>query len=184
MKWVALFSQTGSEICNISEALNRKPDKIITDAQHIQNIDSRIFSCSSNVCLKKYPRGKTEHEKTQYYIEELELGEDAIITLHGWLNIVPKNICNAYTIFNGHPGLIDLYPELKGRDPQKRAFDNIHHYEYVGSVIHKVTPGVDEGEIVMKSQAPSFECTSLDNTFNVLRSTSFKSWIDFLKPIL
>ena len=31
MKWVAFFSQTGSEIVNISKTINRWPDLVVTN---------------------------------------------------------------------------------------------------------------------------------------------------------
>ena len=74
------------------------------------------------------------------------LYENPIITLHGWLRIMPPEICNRYEIYNGHPGLITKYPELKGKDPQMRAWEG--DYEFCGSVLHRVTEGVDEGEII------------------------------------
>ena len=44
--WVALFSQTGSEIANISEELGRRPDLVITNTrpEHLRKIDQRITS--------------------------------------------------------------------------------------------------------------------------------------------
>jgi folate-dependent phosphoribosylglycinamide formyltransferase PurN len=50
-------------------------------------------------------------------------------------------------MYNLHPGLITEYPELKGKDPQARV--NSEDHDHVGVVIHKVTPGVDEGEVLL-----------------------------------
>jgi folate-dependent phosphoribosylglycinamide formyltransferase PurN len=52
----------------------------------------------------------------------LEQFPDAIVTLHGWLRVIPAYVCERSRIYNGHPGLITKYPELKGKDPQVRAF--------------------------------------------------------------
>ena len=145
MKWAALFSQTGSEICNLSEAIGRWPDKILTDTQHPALVDRRILTCESDFLSRRY-RGLFPIQKLDYYLSEL-VGYD-LITLHGWLNIVPAKVCEKFTIYNGHPGLINVYPDLKGKDPQQRAFDNIANYEQVGSVVHRVVPEVDAGEIV------------------------------------
>ena len=43
-KWIAFFSQTGSEIADISEALGQAPDVIITNdrPEHLRTIDERI----------------------------------------------------------------------------------------------------------------------------------------------
>ena len=39
--WIALFSQTGSEIAALSQALNRSPDFIISNA-NTDNVDPRV----------------------------------------------------------------------------------------------------------------------------------------------
>ena len=80
-------------------------------------------------------------------------------------------------IFNGHPGLISSYPELKGKDPQIKAWEG--KYREVGSVVHKVTEGVDEGDIVMQCSTNNF-AKSLDGMYRILKSTSFTCWISFL----
>ena len=55
--------------------------------------------------------------------------DNTLITLNGWLRIVPPDKCAKYNIYNGHPGLITKYPELKGKDPQQRMWENIHEYD-------------------------------------------------------
>ena len=106
---------------------------------------------------------------------------NTVITLHGYLRIVEPQVCEAYDMYNGHPGLIDIYPELKGKDPQVRAYTG--KYPKVGSVIHKVTAGVDEGPII---HAESEENTAgnIDEMYSILRRTSLKSWKNTLKDIL
>ena len=106
--WIALFSQTGSEISNLSLALNRDPDFVITNA-NLDEIDSRV-----GVDF----RLNNEESKTLDILENLDFNIDkTLITLNGWLKIVPPDKCNTYNIYNGHPGLITKYPELKGKDP-------------------------------------------------------------------
>ena len=95
------------------------------------------------------------------------------------MNIVPADICNEFKIYNGHPGLINYYPELKGKDPQERAWESIINYQFVGSVIHRVTAGVDEGPIICYQKVNSSSCISLVSTFSILKLTSLDSWIDF-----
>jgi folate-dependent phosphoribosylglycinamide formyltransferase PurN len=177
MKWAALFSQTGSEICNLSEKLCRYPDLVISDNTNENNkVDSRIELNCKKLLWRKY-KNLTKEEKLNYYRNHLA-GFD-IITLHGWLNIVPEEICNEFNIYNGHPGLINYYPDLKGKDPQIRAWESISNYQFVGSVVHKVTPGVDEGPVICYRKIFSTCCISLDSTFGILKQTSLDSWVDF-----
>lgn len=183
--WVAFFSQSGKEICDISDAIGRYPDLVITDNTNIGKLDQRISRCRKLI-MRKY-RGLNRFQQMRYYTEDLPPGtvfnDQTVFTLHGWLNIVPSVVCRMFDgrMFNGHPGLITKYEELKGKDPQVRCFDNISKYERVGSVVHVVTPGVDEGEIRYASDVSANECVDLDTTYKVLAGTSLKCWLQFFK---
>ena len=171
--WVTLFSQTGAEIADISESLGRWPDLIITNKRpnHLRTIDSRIV---------EYGYTELPNIPTLEDIENV-LKDNAIITLHGWLRIMPPDICEKYLIYNGHPGLITKYPELKGKDPQVRAFEG--KYPIAGAVIHKVVAGVDEGKVIMEEKFNAIDL-SLDELFRILRDRSLFMWTNFLKKVL
>ena len=173
--WIALFSQTGSEIANLSLALKRSPDFVITNA-NLDQVDSRV-----GVDF----RVNKEEAKTLDILENLHFNNDkTLITLNGWLRIVPSNKCKMYNIYNGHPGLITKYPELKGKDPQQRAWDNIDNYNEIGSVVHRVVEEVDAGEVMCEEVVPTEYIGSLDATYDALRTTSFTAWYSFLKERL
>ena len=173
--WIALFSQTGSEIAALSKALNRSPDFIISNA-NTDNVDPRV---DINFRVDK------DEAKTLDILEDIELDIDkTLITLNGWLRIVPPDKCSKYNIYNGHPGLITKYPELKGKDPQQRAWDDLHKYNVVGSVVHEVVEEVDAGEIVEREFISSDNLLTLDDTYNALRDCSFRAWYRFLKERL
>ena len=178
IKWIALFSMTGSEIANLTTDLGRGPDAIITD-----NVDEKEFSIHSDIkdlqCLVKQPFKTNTKDKVKLY-EKLLDGYD-LITLHGWINIVPPAICKKYNILNGHPGLITRYPDLKGKDPQFKVWTRLKRYEYMGSVVHKVVSEVDSGEIVSVSELPVVEGKSLDDVYKILANTSKLAWINALK---
>lgn len=169
--WVALFSQTGSEVVDLALHFNRWPDIIITNNKG-DNIHPLIKSRITHTVSEA-------QANTLNILDETATRYD-LITLHGWLKIVPESKCDKYDIYNGHPGIITVYPELKGKDPQQRFFDEKYKYNYYGSVVHKVVPEVDSGEIV--SECKRFNTiTSLDQAFDNLRSTSLTAWIDFLQ---
>ena len=81
-------------------------------------------------------------------------------------------------IYNGHPGLITDYPELKGKDPQIRAFEA--KYPVAGAVLHKVVAGVDEGRIILEERFNTFNL-ELDDLFRILRDRSLYMWCRFLR---
>jgi len=174
-EWVAYFSQTGAEIADICESIGRWPTRIITNKRpdNLRTIDPRIIE-------QGYLEMSNKPTKKEY-LEVLQYFNDPIITLHGWLRVLPPKVCNSYDIFNGHPGLITEYPELKGKDPQVRAFEG--KYEVAGAVIHKVTAGVDEGRVIMEERFNAFNL-SLDDLFRILRDRSLYMWTNFLKKVL
>ena len=141
--WVPFFSQSGSEIFNIIAHTQTLPTAIITNRQNDEGL---------NLYLKnekeKGLKWVTLPEKPELvdYEKALEGIENPLITLHGYLRIIPKEICKKYKMYNLHPGLITEYPDLKGKDPQVRAVRA--GYKTAGAVIHKVTPIVDDGEVV------------------------------------
>ena len=172
--WIAFFSQTGREIVNLQDALGRVPDLIVTNDRpdHLRTINEGI-----EVCLE-LPNKPTLED----YENILSEYENPLITLHGWLRIVPEEIANKYEVYNGHPGLITLYPDLKGKDPQVKAWEA--RYKTIGSVIHKVTAGVDEGPVIMERAFNLERLLSLDDTFRILHNISTDLWIKFLRERL
>ena len=172
-KWITFFSQTGAEIADLSESIGRWPDLIITNSRpdHLRTIDPRIV---------EYGYTEVPNKPTADDLDAI-LQDNAIITLHGWLRIMPPVICDKYLIYNGHPGLITKYPELKGKDPQVKAHKLGH--EVAGAVIHKVTAGVDEGRVIMEEYFNASQL-DLDELFRILRDRSLYMWSNLLKQVL
>lgn len=175
MKWVAMFSQTGSEIVDLSSKLGRVPDLIITNNYE----DGKI---KINPMLKKLgcPIQYGSHDIIMIYLREQSLlkPHDTVITLHGYLRLLPQDICEKYEIYNGHPAAIDVYPELKGKDPQKRTWEG--KYETIGTVIHRVIPEVDAGEIYAKRHQKN-QTKSLEEMYGNLKEMSLQSWTQFMR---
>tara|TARA_R110000824_G_scaffold76499_2_gene193796 strand:- start:18872 stop:19402 length:531 start_codon:yes stop_codon:yes gene_type:complete len=172
IKWVTLFSQTGSEIVNLSNSLGRWPDYIITNNTDTSVVDPQIKDRITHMLNKA-------EAKTLDVLSTIIDSNECLITLHGWLRIVPTNICDSYNIYNGHPGLITRYEELKGKDPQNKILKNLHQYDYYGSVVHKVTPEVDGGEIVSCCEYKNN--LSFENFSKKVKNASYDAWVEFLK---
>ena len=174
--WIAFFSQTGSEIVDIARSLKKWPDVIITNERpaDLRTINPEILEQDLLVTTSNKPSAEELLEILAYY-------NDPIVTLHGWLRIMPGNICESFNIFNGHPGLITEYPELKGKDPQIRAFKG--KYPIMGCVLHKVTAGVDEGRIIAEERFNAFNITEED-MWKVTRDRSLYLWCQFLKNLV
>ena len=173
--WIAFFSQTGGEIADIANSIGRWPDVIITNErpEHLRTIDERVEKQGYFTWANK--------PSEEDYISQFEKYSNPLVTLHGWLRIVPPYVCERTEIYNGHPGLITKYPELKGKDPQEKAF-NLKH-EQIGCVLHRVTAGVDEGKIIAEERTNAWQL-ELDDIFRILKDRSLYLWTDFLKKVL
>lgn len=171
--WAVLVSQTASEIVAIGQELGVFPSLLVTN--NLSKIPQKNLEIlgRSNVEIRTIPFRPT----LENYLFP-DLLEKKLITLHGFLRILPPNFFQYFggEIYNGHPGLITYYPELKGKDPQVRAWEG--KYDTIGSVVHRVTEGVDEGEVVRFSAVPNTAQT-LDDMFYMLRGTSLDAWRKF-----
>jgi folate-dependent phosphoribosylglycinamide formyltransferase PurN len=176
--WVAFFSQTGTEICDISKALGRAPDIVVTNAPE-EKINEGIYNLGS--LLYRVP----DRPSTEQYFQVIPREMETIITLHGWLRIIPEEVCEAYAgrIFNGHPALITDYPELKGKDKQEEILIKKEKYPWIGSVIHKVTAELDAGEILYSCRRQN-TAETIEDAYRLLRGPSFQTWVRCMRDYL
>ena len=189
MKWVAFYSQTGSEIVNISRAINRWPDLVVTNKQddkntHVELVQRIRQEDTELLTLPTWPKEMDytrAADKLNYSILNEDWRENVFVTLHGYLRILPPDFTRSSNIFNGHPGLITKHPELKGLDPQKKAWTENHIR--VGCVIHKVIPELDSGEVVAEKMIHNNFETFID-MLDALHDTSSELWINFLNERL
>ena len=189
MKWVAFYSQTGSEIVNISRAINRWPDLVVTNKQddkttHVELVQRIRQQDTELLTLPKWPKEMDytrAADKLNYSILNEDWRENVFVTLHGYLRILPPDFTRSSNIFNGHPGLITKHPELKGLDPQKKAWSENHIR--VGCVIHKVIPELDSGEVVAEKMIHNNFETFID-LLDALHVISSELWINFLNDRL
>jgi len=175
-KWIAFFSQTGNEIAEVSNQLGRWPDVIITNERpaRLRKINQEVLS--KNIIT--LPNQPTVEDYRSVLAEAIGI-DTYVITLHGWLRVIPTEVIEEYsTIYNGHPGLITKYPELKGKDPQMKAWNL--DLSSSGCVIHQVTAGVDDGPVV-RSQQISIRNLTMDEMFQKLHNISVDMWVNFLK---
>lgn len=174
--WLAFFSQTGSEIVDLSKELGRKPDLLVTN-----NFEEKI-KFNPGIRSLDVTIQSARHESLMEYFRNTKFWppEDTLITLHGYLRILPADICERYKIYNGHPGAIDLYPELKGKDPQERVWNENDRYPIIGSVVHECTAELDAGQIVKTVHLKNRSYTREDLYYS-LRMSSLSAWTFFMK---
>ena len=93
-------------------------------------------------------------ELSQYLRAE---GVECIFLL-GYLKIIPSLFIKTWTnrIFNLHPSLLPFYPGLRSIE---RAYSDRND---IGVTIHKVTEGVDEGQVMVQQMVISSKANSKD----------------------
>ena len=181
LDWCCFISQTGGELVQLCQRLKILPNRVITNNQKKISESSWKFFRENGIIVVCIPFKPTwEHYRAA--------GFNNLVTLHGYLRILPKEYfgmscsCNTY---NGHPGLITEYPELKGFNPQDRAFEG--RYTTIGSVVHEVTEGVDEGKVVATYQTTMTGQETLDEYYDRLRTCSLLAWdkffVDYLESV-
>ena len=170
MVWITFFSQTGGEIQTLSKMLGRYPDLIVTNRNDLTDVKVKHRT------MLKLPNKPSVQE----YLDILKYydSENTIITLHGYLRILPAQVCNKYEIYNLHQGLITKYPELKGKDPQEKAYKL--KLPTSGAVLHRVTAELDSGPIIDSFEI-NIQKKSVNEIYNNIYNRSADLWFTCLK---
>ena len=109
LNWTVFVSQTGSEVYNISRELGIIPKLLVTN--NIKKLSTKVkeYLELQGCIIKEISFRPLLNE----YLQE-EILNSSIITLHGYLRVLPKDFIDNYkvNIYNGHPALITRYPEL------------------------------------------------------------------------
>lgn len=180
LNWTVFVSQTGSEVYNISRELGIIPKLLVTN--NIKKLSTKVkeYLELQGCIIKEISFRPLLNE----YLQE-EILNSSIITLHGYLRVLPKDFIDNYkgNIYNGHPALITRYPELKGLNKQEDVFYHKEKYPFMGSVIHIVTPILDDGDILFEVSKIN-DVQSLDDAYDKLKQTSFASWNIFFNNYL
>lgn len=176
-QWICFYSQTGSEINNVRKALHRDPDIIIFNGDDLSKTNKELVETVGNKIVKIPAKPTLENYKDL----AKTFDKNCIITLHGYLRIIPEYLCTNFHILNLHPGLITTYPELKGFNPQEKAFKL--GLPTSGVVIHEVIPEVDSGKIIAAKET-SIAGLTLDEVYTRLHDLATSTWIDVLQTEL
>lgn len=174
--WVTFFSQTGSEIYNISQILNKEPAVIITNKPH-----DKINTINQNLLDKFFDKIVFIPKKPTVEEYRFIIPENSFVTLHGYLRILPREICSEFEIYNLHPAPLKMYPDLKGFTPQERVYNEKR--DFSGNTIHKCIAEVDAGEILAENSL-FVRGYSLDQIFIETHKKATELWVDFLRKRL
>lgn len=171
--WVALFSQTGSEIVNIAQRLRKYPKIILTNNQDMESWHPGIHELNTMVVTGKHK---------QIMDTLMGIRNKPLVTLHGYLRILPEEVVEEFEVINGHPGDIIKYPELKGKDPQQKAIDLC--LPSTGVVLHKAVAEVDAGEIFKHATRDILAGTTTEQLILDLKALQLDLWCELLRERL
>jgi len=177
--WGVLISQTGSEVIAIGKEIGYLPSLVVTNNPKKLSKENEEILRENSVDIRIIA---FRPELEDYLLPDLL--EKRLITLHGFLRIIPGaffNYCKGH-IYNGHPALLTRYPELKGFNMQEAIVGKIEKYPYCGSVIHEVIPELDAGKIIASAETKNI-AINVDHAYALLRKTSLESWKHFFKTV-
>lgn len=166
-QWIACYSYTGQELYQITKRIDRLPDLIVTNNQR----------CDRTWYSHTIPKTPSIEDYIDYF-NILDLNKPTIVTLHGWNRIIPARVCNHFEMYNIHPGDIINYPDLIGKDPQKRAVEL--QLPTTGIIIHRVTDELDQGPVVTHVSNIDIKDLSVQEVTDKLRVISVDKWCEFL----
>ena len=171
--WVALFSQTGSEIYNIAQRTRKHPKYILTNHTDRKTWHPGLSELNSIIVPGKH---------TMLMDMLIGMRNNPLVTLHGYLRILPEEVVTTHEVINGHPGDIIKYPELKGKDPQAKAIDL--SLPSTGVVLHKAVAEVDAGEILKYQERTILAGTTTEQLILDLKALQLDLWCELLRERL
>lgn len=179
VKWYSLFSHTGKETENLWRQLYRQ--------LHLETAITNNNDYNGPLpCIKLTSPGLIN----EWLTEPGNVEPGSIITLNGYMRIIPEEVINylhsiGCRLLNIHPAPIQLYPDLRGMDPQERLYEGIQSgkYHYIGVVIHDVDAGVDTGSIVSWSTEFADPNMSKDELYQRLHDIGTKLWLEVFKEV-
>lgn len=178
VEWYSLFSHTGSETKAVMEQLS---DELLLRKVLTTNMD---YAGQLPMVL----RFRKADWINQWLMQPGNVEPNSIVTLNGYMRILPEEVINhlhsiGCTVLNIHPAPIQLYPDLRGKDPQERLYEGIQSgkYGFIGVVIHEVDAGVDTGKIVNWELQFADPSMSKDKLYECLHDMGTRLWVETLK---
>ena len=177
VNWYSLFSHTGKE----TEALRNLCEEQLNLVTAITN---NVRYDGTLPCIRLL-RGQDIND---WLMEPGNIEPGSIITLNGYMRIIPAEVLEYLAsincrVFNIHPAPIQLYPDLKGKDPQERLYEGLKdgRYSIIGAVIHEVDAGVDTGNVIhWKAELPITVRTKED-LYKRLHDMGTEMWVEFFR---
>lgn len=174
-RWALFFSGRGSNLEAILKTYCKTwsyPPVLVSDNPKSKGIKvAESYGLTTHI-LKK----PIDYKLLSTFLKEQKVDH---IFLLGYLKIIPASFLSDWTnnIFNLHPSLLPAYPGLQSIE---RAYEE---KKAIGITIHRVTEGVDQGQILMQQKIfedQSFDHLSLEEVKSIVHSKEHKLVCDFI----
>lgn len=147
-KWALLFSGRGSNLEALlkyySESWKHPPLLITNNENALGREKAKKFGLESFVFKAK------DFQDLDSFLQNQNV---ECLFLLGYMKILPPRFLSFWSssVFNLHPSLLPAYPGLKSIE---RAYEDRAE---IGITIHRVSEGVDEGQILVQDKVFAFE---------------------------
>ncbi len=138
-----LLSGKGS---NLLKILKKNIKKNIFQTYSI--VSNNLISIEIKKFIKINKLDITIYENSNNILAKMVKEADIIFSV-GYMKKIDKKLINNFNIINLHPSIL---PKYKGLMTQKRML--INNEKYYGFSIHKVTPLLDDGEVLSSKSRP------------------------------
>lgn len=180
VKWYSLFSHTGSETAVLQKLLY--PD--------VELVAAITNNCKYEGSLP-YIKLISAKYINEWLIEPGNVEPGSIVTLNGYMRIIPEEVISYLhsincRLLNIHPAPVQMYPDLRGMDPQERLYEGIQSgkYQYIGAVIHVVDAGVDTGALVNWSLELADPNMTKNELYQHLHDIGTKLWLEVFQEVV
>lgn len=180
VKWYSLFSHTGSETEALQKLLKGEVELEVAITNNSKY--EGPLPCIRLVLAK---------DINEWLMEPGNVEPGSIVTLNGYMRIIPEEVIDylhsiGCRLLNIHPAPIQLYPDLRGMDPQERLYEGIRSgkYQYIGAVIHNVDAGVDTGSLVNWSLELADPSMTKAELYQHLHDVGTKLWLEVFKEVV
>ena len=180
VKWYSLFSHTGQETATLALML-------YSDVELVAAITNNRKYEGPLPCIK-LTSAKAVNE---WLMKPGNVKPGSTVTLNGYMRIIPEEVINYLhsincRLLNIHPAPIQMYPDLRGMDPQERLYEGIQSgkYQYIGAVIHNVDAGVDTGALVNWSLELADPNMTKNELYQHLRDIGTKLWLEVFQEVV
>ena len=173
---VILSSGVGTNLQKIIDSIENNILKNCKINLVISNKDSESLVRAkkhkiSNLFLKWNKQIQTRIEYDLNLVNIINAVEPFLVVLAGWNHILSKEFLDKLCTTN----IINLHPALPGAFPGNSAIKDAYNaflenkIKYTGIMVHKVTPVVDVGEIILTKQIPIYKSDKLTNLINRIK---------------